>query len=110
VLSGAQFGELLDHDWPGNVRELRNVAYRFVLGLLEETTGVLRGHSARSVSLGEQIDRFERVLIENALAEFHGNAEAASQCLGISKGTLYEKLRRFELSIDAFRTIRGAEP
>ena len=108
VLSGAQFDELLDHDWPGNVRELRNVAYRFVLGLLDETTGVLRGPSARSVSLGEQIDRFERVLIENALAEFHGNAEAASQCLGISKGTLYEKLRRFEFSIDAFRTIRSA--
>ena len=110
VLSGAQFDELLDHDWPGNVRELRNVAYRFVLGLLDETTGVLRGPSAGSVPLSAQIDRFERALIENALAEFHGNAEAASQCLGISKGTLYEKLRRFELSIDTFRTIRNPEP
>jgi two-component system C4-dicarboxylate transport response regulator DctD len=109
VLSGSQLDELLRHDWPGNVRELRNVAYRFVLGLLDDSIGVLGSRTAPSASLNEQIDRFEQVLIENALAEFRGNAESASQCLGIPKRTLYEKIRKLGLSIDAFRASRNVE-
>jgi two-component system C4-dicarboxylate transport response regulator DctD len=109
VLSGSQLDELLRHDWPGNVRELRNVAYRFVLGLLDDSIGVLGSRAAPSASLHEQIDRFEQVLIENALAEFRGNAEAASHCLGIPKRTLYEKIRKLGLSIDAFRASRNVE-
>jgi two-component system C4-dicarboxylate transport response regulator DctD len=109
VLTGSQLDGLLSHDWPGNVRELRNVAYRFVLGLLDNSISVLRSRAARSASLNEQIDRFEQVLVENALAECHGNAEAASRCLGIPKRTLYEKIRKFGLSIDSFRAVRNAE-
>jgi two-component system C4-dicarboxylate transport response regulator DctD len=109
VLTGSQLDGLLGHDWPGNVRELRNVAYRFVLGLLDDSISVLRSRVARSASLNEQIDRFEQVLVENALAECHGNAEAASRSLGIPKRTLYEKIRKFGLSIDAFRAVRNAE-
>jgi two-component system, NtrC family, C4-dicarboxylate transport response regulator DctD len=110
VLTTAQLDELLSHDWPGNVRELRNIAYRFVLGLLDESTGVLRSRSARLATLNEQIDRFEQVLIEDALAEHRGNAEAASRSLGIPKRTLYDKLRKFGLSIDAFKSEPTASP
>jgi two-component system, NtrC family, C4-dicarboxylate transport response regulator DctD len=110
VLTTAQLDELLSHDWPGNVRELRNVAYRFVLGLLDESTGVLRGRAARLASLKEQIGRFEQMLIEDALAEHRGNAEAASLSLGIPKRTLYDKLRKFGLSIKAFKSETTASP
>jgi two-component system C4-dicarboxylate transport response regulator DctD len=110
VLTTAQLDELLSHDWPGNVRELRNVAYRFVLGLLDESTGVLRSRAARSASLNEQIDRFEQVLIEDALAEHRGNAVAASRSLGIPRRTLYDKLRKFGLSIETFKSEMPASP
>jgi DNA-binding NtrC family response regulator len=43
------------------------------------------GPAVKKVSLSEQIDRFEQVLIEDALAEHRGNAELASRCLGIPK-------------------------
>jgi two-component system, NtrC family, C4-dicarboxylate transport response regulator DctD len=110
VLTAAQRDELLSHDWPGNVRELRNVAYRFVLGLLDDSASVLHSRTARSVTLNEQIDHFEKVLVEDALAEHRGNAEAASRCLGIPKRTLYDKIRKFGLSIDAFKSASAAEP
>jgi two-component system, NtrC family, C4-dicarboxylate transport response regulator DctD len=41
--------------------------------------------AVNKVSLSEQIDRFEQVLIEDALAEHRGNAELASRCLGNSE-------------------------
>jgi two-component system, NtrC family, C4-dicarboxylate transport response regulator DctD len=74
VITAPQLKELMSHDWSGNARELRNVADRFVLGLLDESVSVLSGRAFPKVSLGNQVHRFERVLIEDALAEHHGNA------------------------------------
>ena len=34
LVSSTQMHRLMAHSWPGNVRELRNIADRFVLGLL----------------------------------------------------------------------------
>jgi two-component system C4-dicarboxylate transport response regulator DctD len=109
IVTGRQLNEFLSHDWPGNVRELRNVADRFVLGLLDDSVSIWSGPAVKKVSLSEQIDRFEQVLIEDALAEHRGNAELASRCLGIPKRTLYDKIRKFGLSTDAFRSVRGGQ-
>ena len=65
--------------------------------------------AVKKVSLSEQIDRFEQILIEDALAEHRGNAELASRCLGIPKRTLYDKIRKFGLSTDAFRSVRDGQ-
>jgi two-component system, NtrC family, C4-dicarboxylate transport response regulator DctD len=102
VITAPQLKELMSHDWPGNVRELRNVADRFVLGLLDESVSVLSGRAFPKVSLGNQIHRFERVLIEDALAEHHGNATLVCRSLGIPKRTLYDKMRKLGLSTEEF--------
>ena len=102
VITVPQLKELMGHDWPGNVRELRNVADRFVLGLLDESVSVLSGGRLQEVSLGDQINRFERVLIEDALAEHHGNATLVCRSLGIPKRTLYDKMRKLGLSTEEF--------
>jgi two-component system C4-dicarboxylate transport response regulator DctD len=109
VVTGRQLNEFLSHDWPGNVRELRNVADRFVLGLLDDSVSIRSGPAVKKVSLSEQIDRFEQILIEDALAEHRGNAELASRCLGIPRRTLYDKIRKFGLSTDALRSVRGGQ-
>jgi two-component system C4-dicarboxylate transport response regulator DctD len=106
VATAAQIDALMSHAWPGNVRELRNVACRFVLGLLDGQIGGLARRAAQRVSLGEQVDRFEQVLIEEALVEHRGDAELASRSLRISKRTLYEKIRKFGLSAEVFRSAR----
>jgi two-component system, NtrC family, C4-dicarboxylate transport response regulator DctD len=109
VITVPQLKELMSHDWPGNVRELRNVADRFVLGLLDDSVSVLPGWRLQKVSLGDQINRFERVLIEGALAEHHGNASLVCRSLGIPKRTLYDKMRKLGLSTEEFQASDARE-
>jgi two-component system C4-dicarboxylate transport response regulator DctD len=85
------------------------VADRFVLGLLHDSVSVLPGRRLQKVSLGDQINRFERVLIEDALAEHHGNASLVCQSLGIPKRTLYDKMRKLGLSTEEFHASDARE-
>lgn len=77
--------------WPGNVRELRNVAERFVLGI-EEVAAVERPHGIET--LDAQLDRMERAIILDNLAVQDGRVGATADALGISRKTLYLKMRK----------------
>ncbi|MGO4476004.1 sigma-54-dependent transcriptional regulator [Massilia sp. 2TAF26] len=92
---------LMAHRWSGNVRELQNVADRFVLGLLDDS--LAPAEARREVSLAEQVDAFERSIIEEALRRHGGNIIDAAQSLNIPKKTLYDKLKRFDISTAQFR-------
>ena len=87
--------------WSGNVRELHNIADRFVLGLLDDTLAPCGAR--REASLAEQVDAFERAIIEDGLRRHGGNIVAAADSLNIPKKTLYDKLKRFDISTDQFR-------
>jgi DNA-binding NtrC family response regulator len=89
---------LLAHAWPGNVRELRNVADRMALGL-----PALLGGGADAVGLAAQVEAFERQLIMAALTDQKGDVSAAAEALAVPKKTLYDKLKRFDIEIEAFR-------
>ncbi|SIQ38045.1 sigma-54 dependent transcriptional regulator [Pseudacidovorax sp. RU35E] len=90
---------LLGHAWPGNVRELRNVADRYVLGLLGDSFSDALGGGQRGVSLPEHMEQIERTLLSEALRRLQGDVPQAAKELGIAKATLYDKLKR--LGIDA---------
>ncbi|EAQ30015.1 Two Component Transcriptional Regulator, Fis family protein [Erythrobacter sp. NAP1] len=92
------------HDWPGNVRELENRVKRAVImaegklvgaadldfdGEDEESSDVLNLKAAR-----EQADR--RV-IRHALARSEGNISSTAKLLGISRPTLYDLLKQYDL-------------
>ena len=64
--------------------------------------GVLSERKLQRISLGDQINRLERVLIENALAEHHGNATLVCRTLRIPKRTLYDKMRKLGLSTEEY--------
>ncbi|HSV46463.1 MAG TPA: sigma-54 dependent transcriptional regulator [Ramlibacter sp.] len=103
LLSSAQLAELMAHAWPGNVRELRNVADRFVLGLLGDRINLAtNGHSSPH-NLPEQVEHFERAMIAEELRRCHGDVAHAAKALGLPKQTLYDKLRRLRISTDEFR-------
>ncbi len=105
-LSAGALKLLMDYDWPGNVRELENVIERAIVtcrnGLLEEQDFSWlqrRGTSPQNwevpdVPLGE----LERRAIVAALERKHGNVKEASAALGIDRSTLYDKLKRYEIS------------
>ncbi|MEX8495943.1 sigma-54-dependent transcriptional regulator [Sphaerotilus sp.] len=107
IVDGAVLATLMAHHWPGNVRELRNVADRFVLGLLgDDLTGALGASGAQTPqrTLPEQVEQVERVLITEALRQHLGDVSAAARALGVPKQTLYDKRRRLQIDPAEFRT------
>lgn len=91
---------LARYEWPGNVRELRNVIeYAFAVGdgtviTTDELTPELRGEPPpvrRDEPLTEEDLERERLL--DALRETGGNRTDAAELLGISRTTLWRKLK-----------------
>lgn len=103
ALSPQQMQALMSRSWPGNVRELRNVAERFALGLLADIGDADESIGAAPRTLEEQVNRFERHLIEEALRACQGRAALACERLGLPKKTLYDKMRRLAIMSDDFR-------
>ena len=108
-MSDALSRKLMAHDWPGNVRELRNAAERYVLGLRAD--GLLSTEaSSAPMNLTQQVDQFEKVLIEQALKAHKGRMSSACEALGIARKTLYDKIARHGIVADDFRpAVEGRE-
>jgi len=104
VLNNAQMAELRAYAWPGNVRELRNVADRFVLGLLGDRLTLTASDREMPSTLPEQIEHFERSVITDELRRHHGEVAITAKALGVPKQTLYDKLRRLRIASDEFRS------
>ncbi|MBW3663186.1 MAG: sigma 54-interacting transcriptional regulator [Actinobacteria bacterium] len=94
---------LLRAPWPGNVRQLERVL-RALAGT--RTSGVVRLSDLPSDLLrsprraGGQLEEVERRAIVRALDDADGNKTAAAAELGISRSTLYRKLRSFGSDLD----------
>ncbi|MGJ8626773.1 MAG: sigma-54-dependent transcriptional regulator [Sulfitobacter sp.] len=89
---------LMARDWPGNARALMSVAMRFVMGLQEDV-----GHDA-SLGLAEQMAQVEQSLLEAALRRAQGQAAAAAEALKLPRKTFYDKLARYGIRPEDFRT------
>jgi len=99
-VSAATTNMLMAREWPGNVREVRNAAERYALGL-----GGLMPRLADSdakVSFAEQVEAFERAVIERALAESGGKISAVMDQLDLPRRTLSEKMSRLGLDRQQF--------
>lgn len=97
---------LVEYQWPGNVRELYNTL-RAMVYMTEGnrlTTASIPMHvfqssktyQATSGKLEDILAQTEIQVLENALAAFPDKTEAA-KALGISRSTLYEKLKKYNL-------------
>ena len=91
-----------EYDWPGNVRELRNIVeYAYAVGdgpvlTLEDLTPELRGEPPPGREGASEKDK-ERARLLEALAETGGHKTRAAELLGISRSTLWRKLRELNL-------------
>ena len=107
IVSNAQLADLMAYAWPGNVRELRNVADRFVLGLLGERLTQVRGvpeQAGLPRGLPQQVENFERAVIVEELRRHKGDHPATAGALGIARQTLHDKLKKFGIAVDEFRS------
>ncbi|MFN2331128.1 MAG: sigma-54-dependent transcriptional regulator [Halomonas sp.] len=107
-LDAAGISALLAHDWPGNVRELRNLAERYVLlGVAFDyrLEALLEGaeSEAGEFALPQQVELFEKSLIDQALARQRGRVTEVAEQLGLPRKTLYDKLRKYGLRAEDYR-------
>jgi DNA-binding NtrC family response regulator len=91
--------KLMAYKWPGNIRELLHTMERAVIlsegNVLKPTDFLLDLKSAVSVESGPStLEEMELLMIENALNQNDGNYSAAADQLGISRQTLYNKLKK----------------
>jgi two-component system response regulator HydG len=98
----------LAYSWPGNVRQLRNSVERAVTlangewimptdmfpDLVESEHPLIKAFA----TLSETRDFAERRQIERAIKETNGQIIEAARLLGISRTTLWEKMRRLEVT------------
>jgi two-component system response regulator HydG len=96
---------LLDHHWPGNVRELENtIEHATVLtkgGRIEaaDMPAAIRADlsGAQITNLPTMVDH-EKKLLEDTLEECGWNKKQAAKRLGISRSTLYDKLKKYQIT------------
>jgi two-component system response regulator AtoC len=106
---------LLEYEWPGNVRELENCIERAVAlgnhekidiedlppGLqavgLPEITSVDAAASGSYAST--DLEDIERITIQRVFDQVQGDKELAGKMLGISRATLYRKIKRYNIQI-----------
>ncbi|NCA87013.1 MAG: sigma-54-dependent Fis family transcriptional regulator [Clostridia bacterium] len=93
-------GKLLRHSWPGNVRELQHSIEKAVIladseQLTEESFSLQSTKSASSHLHNKTIEEMEKEMIQAAIQKENGNMSAVAKKLGISRPTLYKKLKSF---------------
>lgn len=110
--TNAAMGMLLSYSWPGNVRQLRNLVQRLAIfyegrqitdrdienelrvgqRTYNEAFGFTAGDESTPLSA---IDNSERSAIIIAMKNQDNNISAAARELGISRGTLYSKIKKY---------------
>jgi two-component system C4-dicarboxylate transport response regulator DctD len=98
---------LITHQWPGNVRELRNAAERYALGLPGPLMPQATVTGSERLSLADQVEAFERALIERCLSETGGKISSVLERLKIPRRTLSEKMVRLGIDRQRFKTSDG---
>ncbi|RKY30931.1 MAG: PEP-CTERM-box response regulator transcription factor [Candidatus Omnitrophota bacterium] len=97
---------MLNYSWPGNVREMENRVRRAVILTENSLIGPFElGFSREELdkdlgkfSLKEIRKNIETKLIKEALEEARGNVSLAAKMLGITRPTLYDLMKKYNIS------------
>ena len=102
---------LQGYDWPGNVRELQNTLNRYVtLGEIDflgerinskisETSNFGDSIYPRKMALDQAVADYEKATILNALKNSQGHKVKTAAALGISRATLFNKMKKYGIRI-----------
>jgi two-component system, NtrC family, response regulator AtoC len=124
-VSAAAMKSFLQYDWPGNVRELENcIARALALGdhkwidvgdlppeVLAAESSELTAQDAARLSTTALAD-LERVTILRVFEQARGDKALAGKMLGISRATLYRKLKQYDIPLRSSspRVVETPEP
>jgi transcriptional regulator with PAS, ATPase and Fis domain len=103
---------LMNYEWPGNIRELRNIMERMIIlcesdhltvkhlpqGLASKIRSEGKTEEEAVMLKSRFMNQKEDSLIHEAIRKAYGNKSAAAKLLGISRGTLYKKMKEYNIS------------
>lgn len=94
--------KLEQYSWPGNIRELQHAMEKAVIlsnsNTIQPSDFMFRSaEPAISTSFDGTLEDMERRLIADAISKNNGNMSAVATQLGITRQTLYNKLKKYGL-------------
>ncbi|MEC1476795.1 sigma-54 interaction domain-containing protein [Bacillus haynesii] len=105
------FNRLCEYHWPGNIRELRNLIERMVVlhegseifeqdieHLLPNKVTLTKSFNPVTPSLAEEKENLEKERILQTLEKTYRNKSITAKELGMSRATLYKKMRKYGIS------------
>ncbi len=114
-VSSSAMKSLLAYDWPGNVRELENCLERAValgdqlrieindlppsIARAEAPIEVVSAETSEFSGPATDLEDIERATIERVFVQVNGDKVLAGKMLGISRATLYRKLKRYNIAL-----------
>jgi transcriptional regulator of acetoin/glycerol metabolism len=113
-VSSAAMKCLLQYDWPGNVRELENCIQRATalgdgerIDVADLPPAGLSGTAVEPLSSlappqdslsSNDLEDIEKATIQRVFQQVKGDKVRAGKMLGISRATLYRKLKRYNIA------------
>ncbi len=85
-------GLLQKYNWPGNVRELRHIIER--AAILSDSQYIEPQHIALPQAKSRNLTQVQADEIRKAIKDCAGNVSLAAKTLGISRATLYRKIKK----------------
>ena len=122
TFSRPSLSRLMSYDWPGNVRELEHVIEQALVttpGAMvepenlpsqivtrhDEPFGLDFDHRRPLPDITNELtSRIERAYLKSVLEKYHGRVELCAKHCGLSRRSISEKLRRYQIDKREFKT------
>ena len=92
---------ITEHTWEGNIRELQHTIEKAVImadnRYIELSELMLKTTQERDDLMCSTLEEMERKMIAEAISTSDGNMTTVAQKLGITRQTLYNKIKRYGL-------------
>jgi len=100
-LSTHALEKLANHNWPGNVRELQHTIEKAVIlsdSAVLKPSDFVFSPTSRSIIHDEMtLEEMEKKMIRDSLKKYSNNMSVVAGKLGITRQTLYNKLKNYDL-------------